>query len=120
MAMGRTHALVWESTPGFSLAFGVRKKGRHDAEWWFQTASHAAISDASGPPIAQGQWVHVAMVWNAQDTASTITRVSCAMKWPTPRRIARRDEWFSHWQPSRWRWLRGMATSTMSRSMIWS
>ena len=58
-----TRSFVWESTPGFSLAFGVREEeGRHDAEWWFQTASHAAISDASGPPIAQGQWVHVAMV----------------------------------------------------------
>ena len=61
-----TRSFVWESTPGYSLAFGVREEeGRHDAEWWFQTASHAAISDASGPPIAQGQWVHVAMVWNA-------------------------------------------------------
>ena len=58
-----TRSFVWESTPGYSLAFGVREEeGRHDAEWWFQTASHASISDASGPPIEQGQWVHVAMV----------------------------------------------------------
>ena len=28
---------VWESTPGYSLAFGLRQEeGQRDAEWWFQ------------------------------------------------------------------------------------
>ena len=56
---------VWESTPGYSLAFGVREEnGKQDAEWWFQTASHNSLSDSSGPLIEKGQWYHVAMVWN--------------------------------------------------------
>ena len=56
---------VWESTPGYSLAFGLRQEaGQRDAEWWFQTASHSAVSDTTGPEIEPGQWYHVAMVWN--------------------------------------------------------
>ena len=43
---------VWESTPGYSLAFGLqRDKGKRDAEWWFETASHSSVSDRSGPII---------------------------------------------------------------------
>ena len=39
---------VWESTPGYSLAFGLRQEGgQRDAEWWFQTASHSSVSDAT-------------------------------------------------------------------------
>ena len=56
---------VWESTPGYSLAFGLREEnGKQDAEWWFQTASHNSLSDSSGPLIEKGRWYHVAMVWN--------------------------------------------------------
>ena len=56
---------VWESTPGYSLAFGLqRDKGKRDAEWWFETASHSSVSDRSGPIIKPHNWYHVAMVWN--------------------------------------------------------
>ena len=56
---------VWESTPGYSLAFGLRQEeGQRDAEWWFQTASHSLVSDTTGPRIEAQEWDHVAMVWN--------------------------------------------------------
>ena len=56
---------VWESTPGYSLAFGLQsEQGHRDAEWWFQTASHSAISDRTGPRIEANQWYHSTMVWN--------------------------------------------------------
>jgi alkaline phosphatase D len=56
---------VWESTPGFSLAFGLRvEQGQRDAEWWFQTASHSTFSDGTGPRIDAKKWHHAAMVWN--------------------------------------------------------
>jgi len=56
---------VWESRPGYSLAFGLRQEGgQRDAEWWFQTASHSSVSDATGPRIEPQKWYHVAMVWN--------------------------------------------------------
>ncbi|MDA7511084.1 alkaline phosphatase D family protein [Verrucomicrobia bacterium] len=56
---------VWESTPAYSLAFGLRlEQGQRDAEWWFQTASHSTISDGTGPKIDANKWQHAAMVWN--------------------------------------------------------
>ena len=58
---------VWESTPGYSLAFGLQaSQGQRDAEWWFQTASHTAISDRTGPTIESNVWYHVAMIWNQE------------------------------------------------------
>lgn len=58
---------VWETTPGYSLAFGLGlDKERRDAEWWFQTASHSSISDTTGPLISAGEWHHTAMIWNQQ------------------------------------------------------
>ncbi len=60
-----TRNFVWESTPGYSLAFGLRAEGtERDAEWWFQTASHSSISDNTGPSVAPQTWHHVAMIWN--------------------------------------------------------
>ncbi len=57
---------VWESTPTYSLAFGLRSDdaGVRDAEWWFLNQSRAALSDTSGPVIEHGAWNHVAMIWN--------------------------------------------------------
>jgi alkaline phosphatase D len=56
---------VWETRPGYSLAFGLRDaEGKRDAEWWFQTGGHQTISDTTGPLIEPGQWHHTAMVWN--------------------------------------------------------
>ncbi len=50
---------VWESAPGYSLAFGLRDAaGGGDAEWWFQGIG----SDGSGPAIVAGEWNHVVMV----------------------------------------------------------
>ena len=56
---------VWETTPGYSLAFGLRNdEGLRNAEWWFQTASHSNVSDTTGPQITTNEWYHTAMVWN--------------------------------------------------------
>ena len=56
---------VWESTPGYSLAFGLQNEmGQRDAEWWFETASHSSVSERTGPIIETDEWYHVAMVWN--------------------------------------------------------
>lgn len=56
---------VWESKPGYSLAFGLRSDGGdRDAEWWFQTGSGSAVNDTTGPIVAPGEWSHVAMIWN--------------------------------------------------------
>lgn len=56
---------VWESKPGYSLSFGLKsEQGQRDAEWFFQTADHSAYSDVTGPQIENGNWCHVAMVWN--------------------------------------------------------
>ena len=57
---------VWESSPSFSLAFGLQADaaGSRDAEWWFLNRSKAALSNTSGPVIQSGKWYHVAMVWN--------------------------------------------------------
>jgi alkaline phosphatase D len=57
---------VWESTPSYSLAFGLRAgpDNRRDAEWWFLTRAHTAYSDVDGPIIEPGIWHHAAMVWN--------------------------------------------------------
>ena len=58
---------VWETTPGYSLAFGLGlDQEQRDAEWWFQTASHSSISDTTGPQIKSGEWNHTAMIWNQE------------------------------------------------------
>ena len=59
---------IWESTPAYSLAFGLRQdQDQRDAEWWFQTASHSTISDVTGPEIKANQWYHTAIVWNRNE-----------------------------------------------------
>ena len=56
---------VWETTPGYSLAFGLGLDNeQRDAEWWFQTASHSSISDTTGPQVSAGEWHHTAIIWN--------------------------------------------------------
>ena len=58
---------VWETTPGYSLAFGLGlDQEKRDAEWWFQTASHSNVSDTTGPQISAGEWHHTAMIWNQE------------------------------------------------------
>jgi alkaline phosphatase D len=56
---------IWESTPGYSLSFGLRQEeNKRDAEWWFQKSSHTSFSETDGPRIETKEWYHVAMVWN--------------------------------------------------------
>ena len=59
-----TRNFVWESSPDYSLAFGLRTDGTTtDAEWWFDTA----LSDTSGPVITSGTWNHVVMVLDLEN-----------------------------------------------------
>ncbi len=55
-----TRSFVWESSPGYSLSFGLRDDGAgtRDAEWWFE----GLASDTSGPIITSGEWNHAVMV----------------------------------------------------------
>ncbi|MEA1951664.1 MAG: LamG-like jellyroll fold domain-containing protein, partial [Planctomycetota bacterium] len=51
---------VYESSPGYSLAFGLRDDGagNRDAEWWFEGLGN----DTSGPAIIAGEWNHAVMI----------------------------------------------------------
>jgi hypothetical protein len=60
---------VWETAPSnYSLSFGVRSDtgdSRKHAQWYYQGYSEDQASNASyGPIVDDGQWHHVAMVWN--------------------------------------------------------
>ena len=50
---------VWESSPGYSLSYGLREEsGVRDGEWWFE----GNMSNTNGPEIVPGEWNHVVMV----------------------------------------------------------
>ena len=60
---------VWETAPAnYSLSFAVRSDtgdGRKHAQWYYQGYGDAQSNNASyGPIVDDGQWHHVAMVWN--------------------------------------------------------
>ncbi len=55
---------VYETSPGYSLSFGLREEsGVYDAEWFFQGLT--PVSDTTGPIITPGEWNHVVMVYDA-------------------------------------------------------
>lgn len=50
---------VWESSPGYSLSYGLREEsGVRDGEWFFE----GGMSDTTGPKIVPDEWTHVVMV----------------------------------------------------------
>lgn len=60
---------VWETAPAnYSLSFGVSSDttdGRRRAQWYYQGSTGGQNSNLSnGPIVDDGQWHHVAMVWN--------------------------------------------------------
>ncbi|MGD9128274.1 MAG: dockerin type I domain-containing protein [Planctomycetia bacterium] len=58
-----TRNFVWESSPDYSLAFGLRTDGSvTDAEWWFDSG----INDTSGPAITSGAWNHAVMILDTE------------------------------------------------------
>lgn len=55
---------IWETQPGYSLSFGIRNgdTGKY-TQWYFDTETQGALNGA-GPVVEDGQWHHVAIVWN--------------------------------------------------------
>ena len=55
---------IWETQPGYSLSFGIRNgtTGKY-SQWYFDTETQGALNGA-GPVVEDGQWHHVALVWN--------------------------------------------------------
>lgn len=59
---------IWETVPSFSASFGLRlNNDRRDAEWFYELASGGNLNNDDGPIVNDGQWHHVAMVWNRTD-----------------------------------------------------
>ncbi len=60
--------MIWETSPAFSASFGLRlNDGRRDAEWYYELSPSGSLSNTNGPIVNDGQWHHVAMVWNRTD-----------------------------------------------------
>ncbi len=59
---------IWETIPSFAASFALRlNNGRRDAEWFYELASSGNLNNDDGPIVNDGQWHHVAMVWNRTD-----------------------------------------------------
>ena len=60
--------IIWETSPAFSASFGLRlNDDRRDAEWYYELSPSGSLSNTNGPIVNDGQWHHVAMVWNRTD-----------------------------------------------------
>lgn len=55
---------LWETVPDWTSGAGLRLSGANrDLEWYFLGAP-GSVTDTSGPVVNDGNWHHLAVVWN--------------------------------------------------------
>ncbi len=56
---------IWETSPNYTLSFAIRDEGADKrAQWFYLGTSNQSSVSSTGPIATDGQWHHVAMVWN--------------------------------------------------------